>query len=142
MSWTDRQHDARHTNNGRLRAALLLWRQQMATLDLMEETLPLNAAARFLQVSERKLRYLVAGNKIPSSKPGKTRVFRRSALVAYLVSLENAGAHNPGARKDGTWVSDCAAQHGGPITRRRVARELDDLLKPATKNPPRNCTTN
>jgi hypothetical protein len=99
----------------------------------MDETLNLQTAATFLQLSEDELRRRARLGTIKAAKPGKRWVFLKSDLVDYLDALYADRGDCVGAGKEKSlWPYTTETERGGLMSEARVEKEYAALLRPQT----------
>ena len=94
------------------------------------ETLDLQEAAKFLQLSEDELRKRARLRHIKAVKPGKKWVFLKSDLVDYLDALyADRGDCVGDCKEKSLWPYKTEMERGGLMSEARVEKEYAALLK-------------
>jgi excisionase family DNA binding protein len=94
------------------------------------ETLSLEDAAQFLQLSSGVLRERARSGAIKAAKPGKRWVFLKTDLVDYLDALYAHSCDHVGDCKENSlWPYKTETERGGLTSEARVEKEYAALLR-------------
>jgi len=97
------------------------------------DTLNIQEAATFLQLSEDELRKRARSGRIKAAKPGKRWVFLKTDLVDYLDALyADRGDCVSADKEKSLWPYTTEMERGGLMSEARVEREYVALLRPQT----------